>query len=247
MRPHTSDLTNTRAQRARTLGGLHIHPDDTSAKENTTPRHLEHRPHWRCCSGALFESARGSQPDRDGRRRSGALFCARTGDIYNMSIGSRLAGCGAREGRERGSEIGLLQVERPRRTSSRAKKYWSAADAADLERGAAGGCGIARSIGRVGFPTATPRVRPSHGARRRREEAANPCPFCLLNGLSQQTSTSGHQNDVKKSSDAAERRVGGAPHRPHWCHQAGPRGSVVRANERVREKGAHSVTHCVTS
>ena len=66
-------------------------------------------------------SSGGSQPDRDGRRRSGALFCARTGDIYNMSIGSRLAGCGAREGRERGSEIGLLQVERPRRTSSNAK------------------------------------------------------------------------------------------------------------------------------
>lgn len=180
------------------------------------------------------------------RRRSAALICVRAGEIHAMSICRRVGGGATREGSERGSEGGLLLGERLERTSFRAPKNGSAAGAADVERWAAGGCGIARYARRDGVPTATPRVRPSHGARRRRRDDEKRALSELNSCLKTQSPHSGRQTDAKKLRGAPELRVLASPHRARWCCRAAPPAGTTPTIESLRTEGVKPVTHCAT-
>ena len=100
----------------------------------------------------------------------------------------------------------------------------------------------------INFNTQTGELRhPPHEAiqpkgKTRPEEAANHASFLPRFASSERSPQSGRREERKKSSDAAERRVGGAPHRPRWCHRAGPPGSAVLADGRVRSKWSDPVS-----
>lgn len=128
------------------------------------------------CSILLSEADR----PRAGRGRSAVLTCTGAEQIYAVSIWSGGEACGTRDGRERGSEVRLLQGWLLRRTVCCSTQKAMATDAWHVAGRPPCWRGIASGGSPDGFPRLTARARPSHRARRQREDAPFFSCDCLI-------------------------------------------------------------------